>query len=365
MAHTKIVVLTVLAGIAILVLVAVLVIPRHADHVDFPSPKTWWVKRISPDLYTAGRLTERQIKYASEAGFGTIVSLFTHEDNYSIGDDRVLNTTDSRYVAERLGGIAFHVILLPGDEMARLETVQKFAAVMAWARKPILLHCFTAQSASLISLSYLSQTVGFGSREIYTRGALLGYTFAAKDHYRSLIEAVTGEQPLAHPPTPDVTLPLWNTHYWLIKSVYKNWYMAGQIQMNQAGNLSSLGIDTIVNCRQPAFSGILPVLRASQEEVELLNVKDNTGTYVGRGRQSTERLLATRIDPVKPNEYVAPDSTVNYERKNVLEYGDDIGYNAAAEKDDIIRHKLFYCQTPPDISEHGELEITIQIIWTQ
>ena len=338
------------------VLAALTILPSGAvDPGDFPSPKTWWAKRISSDLYTAGRLTERQIKYTADAGFGTIVSLFTLNDNYMIGDDRVLSTNASRDVAERLGGLGYYVVLAPGEEMATVTTVNTFAALMSLAAKPVILHCVTAQSASLIALNFLSQTTGLSSRDIYSRGALLGYNFAAKPKYRRLIEAITGEPPMANPPTPDATIPAWNKKYWLIKPVYKNWYLTGQIQSNQAGNLSSMGVDGIVNCRQRAISGRREVRWPSQEEVVLLNVKDNTGTYEGTGRQSTERLLVTRIDPTKPNEYISPESTVNYQRENSLEYGDDVGYNAGQEKRDMESKTLTYHQTPPDNSKHGEL----------
>ena len=93
----------------------------------------------------------------------------------------------------------------------------------------------------------------------------------------------------------------------------------------------------------------------SQEEVTLLNVEDNTGTYVGTGRQSTERLLATRIDPVRRNEYISPHSTVNYERENSLEYGDHVGYDAALEKRDMESNNLIYHQTPPHNFKQGAL----------
>ena len=341
----------------LLCMIAALVIPqcRSVSNGDFPSPKTWWAKKISPQLYTAGRLTERQIKYTAEAGFGTIVSLFTFNDNYTIGEERVLSTRASRCVAEQLCGVGYHVVLLPDEPMARLETVNRFSTIMSYAVKPVLLHCVTAHSASFIALNYLSQVIGLNSREIYNRGSLLGYNFAVQPEYRSLIEAITGDRPLAHPPTPDVTLPDWNTKYWLMKPVYKNWYIAGQIQTNQAGNLSSLGIDVIINCRQRATSGKRRVRRPSQEEVVLLNIEDNTGTYVGTGRQSKERLLATRIDPTKPNMYIAPNSTVNYQHQNGLEYGDDIGYNARPEKRHMRRESLAYHQTPPHNSNYGEL----------
>ena len=341
----------------LLCMLAILVIPqcRSVSNGGFPSPKTWWAKKISPQLYTAGRLTERQIKYTAEAGFGTIVSLFTFNDNYTIGEDRVLSTRASRCVAEQLGGVGYHVVLLPDEPVTRLETVSRFAAIMSYAAKPVLFHCVSAHSASLIALSYLSEVIGINSREIYRRGSLLGYNYAAQPEYRSLIEAVTGDQPLAHPPTPDVTIPNWDRKYWLMKPVYKNWYVAGQIQTNQAGNLSSLGIDVVVNCRQSATSGKHHARRPSQEEVVLLNIKDNTGTYVGTGRQSRGRLLVTRIDPTKPNIYIAPDSTVNYQRENGLEYGDDIGYNAHLEKREMRRQSLAYHHTPPRNSRYGEL----------
>ena len=87
----------------------------------------------------------------------------------------------------------------------------------------------------------------------------------------------------------------------------------------------------------------------------LLNIRDNTGTYEGTGRQSTERLLVTRIDSTKPNKYISPESTVNYQRENSLEYGDDVGYNAGQEKRDMESKTMTCHQTPPDNSKHGEL----------
>ncbi|KAK2186377.1 hypothetical protein NP493_202g00004 [Ridgeia piscesae] len=292
-------------------------------HFDFPSPKTWWAKRISSDLYTAGRLTDRQIKYAADAGFGSIIALINFTDSYDIGPDRVLTTTASRDVAEKVTGITFELLTQTKPQVYTVETVDR---------------------ASMISLIYMSNTTGLSARDIYRRGALLGYHFAVKTKYVSLITSVTGVPLMADPPRPDVSLPDWNHGYWLIKPVYKNWYVAGQIQANYASNLASMGVGVVVNCRQHA---------TSQEEVALLNVEDNTGTYVGTGRQSTERLLATRIDPARRNEYISPHSTVNYEQENSLEYGDDIGYNATLEKHDMESKNLTYYQTPPRDQKHG------------
>ncbi|GFR67169.1 hypothetical protein ElyMa_000246500 [Elysia marginata] len=47
--------------------------------------KVWWAKEITPLLHVAGRLSERQIMYAGEAGFKSIISLFLYPDD-SPGD---------------------------------------------------------------------------------------------------------------------------------------------------------------------------------------------------------------------------------------------------------------------------------------
>ena len=238
----------------------------HVNDVDFPSPKTWWAKRISSDLYTAGRLTERQIKYAADAGFRTIVSLFTFNDNYMIGDDRMLNTTSSRDVAERLAGITFEVVVKSRAEVAKMETVRKFASIMSRAAKPVLLHCSTANRASFMALTYLGYTKQMNSLHIYNYGSRLGYDFASKAPFRYLISNVTGEPPLTNPPKPDVTIPAWNKKYWLMKPVYRNWYVAGQIQSNYVSHLASLGLNVIINCRQPTVSVRILMLYTLQAE---------------------------------------------------------------------------------------------------
>ena len=270
MLNPKIALLSVCVGIALLLLATVMLIPRSGP-TDFPSPKTWWAKRISSDLYTAGRLTERQIKYAAEAGFGSIISLLEFPTSYDIGADRVLNTTDSRYVAEALTGMKFDVLVKTKPEVARIETIRKFTEMMSRAPKPVLFHCVTAYTASFVALAYLGYTNTMTSLEIYNHGAQLGYDYSTKAVFRDLISNVTGEPPLRNPPKPDVTVPAWNKKYWLIKPVYRNWFMAGQIQTNYVKNVSAMGIDVIVNCRQPSISGRIPLLRTSQAGYNYIN----------------------------------------------------------------------------------------------
>ena len=94
----------------------------------------------------------------------------------------------------------------------------------------------------------------------------------------------------------------------------------------------------IVNSRKGVTSP--PDNTASQEEVTLLNIRDVTGTYTGSGRQSTQQLVTSRLDPSKPNRYISQTSTVNYESRNSLEFGDDIGYNETLERRKIVQTLL-------------------------
>ena len=103
------------------------------------------------------------------------------------------------------------------------------------------------------------------------------------------------------------------------------------------------GFDAIVNLRQGKTS---PGNVASQEEVTLLNIMDDTGTYTGAGRQSKTELEKNRIDPTKTNEYVSDRSDVNYISRNALEFGDDIGYNEEWEKKNVTATGIQYMHTP-------------------
>lgn len=223
---------------------------------NFPTPKTWWAKRISSDLYTAGRLTERQIKYAADVGFGTIISLVDFTDSYNMEADRVLSTTHSKDFVEKVVGMTYEVLVQSDAEVPTKAAVDRLTVLMAKVPKPVVLHCVAGLKSSVIALLYLHQTIGLSSREIYSRGAQLGYPFASKIKYVDLITAITGEPLMADPPMPDGTLHDWMHDYWLIKPVYKNWYITGQIQSNYVSDLASMGIDIVINCRQRATSQV-------------------------------------------------------------------------------------------------------------
>ena len=127
-----------------------------------------------------------------------------------------------------------------------------------------------------------------------------------------------------------------------MKHVSGNWYFAGQFHSTSLSVIREAGIKVILNVRTgfAVKSRLMPI-----EEVTLLNIKDGTGTYRQGGRQSKSRLLQTRIDPNKPNEYISKDSEVNYQSINPLEYGDNLGYSESLEKLDVMKNGMRYIHT--------------------
>ncbi len=316
------------------------------------SPKSWWSTRVTPDLYTAGRLTESQVKYASEAGFNSLVSLLTHLDSGTIGEERIPTTEEEQDIATRLSGMYFRTVIGEDEDLEYydLETIERLTAILNEAPKPVLFHCVSSYRSTFVALSYLAnQTVydpefepQVDSEEFYRLGASHSYHYDSVAE-RETVALITGEPVVENPPAPDVTVPEWYNAYWLLKPVIKNWYIAGQIRSNYVPEFSGV-FDTVVNARLQRTTP--PDDEPSQEEVTLLNIEDDTGTYEDGGRQSEERLLETRIDPSKPNEYVDPESDVNYASRNFLEFGDDIGYDEVSEQQTLGSAGVNYYSTP-------------------
>lgn len=92
---------------------------RHHPGLESPT-KAWWGKEITSDVYVAGRLSERQIKYAAEAGFKSIMSLFPYGDDegYNFGGEYLPTTREAERVAEMVG-LRYATALGPNYSLSR------------------------------------------------------------------------------------------------------------------------------------------------------------------------------------------------------------------------------------------------------
>ena len=119
----------------------------------------------------------------------------------------------------------------------------------------------------------------------------------------------------------------------MLKPVYDNWYITGQLQRNHLDLIYENGLrfPHIILTRHGETTDDTP----TKEEVTLLNIEDDTGTYIGDGRQTVDRLLKMRLNPSLPAAYVTWNSTTNYESSNHFEFGDDIGFNLTLMIDEV------------------------------
>lgn len=349
--------LSVFTWLLILVSLLSCVICKSTDtsSVKFPyrpkpglqSPKKlWWAKPLTEDLFVAGRLTDRQIKYAGEAGFKSIVSLFTYEDDElgDFGGEHVPATNEAKFIAEDLAGLQYVSLLGQMDDWASVEAVQKLSDVMPKLKRPVLLHCNRGYTITFVTMMYLANLTRndpefrpvVTSQLFYETASKMGLDFTM-DFTKETVAEITGEEVITNPPLPDAYPEEW-LDYWPAIPVYKNWFIAGQINKYHLSVLEATGFKSVINMRK----GVTTDGQPSQEIVTLLNINDKTGTYENGGRQLKKNLLKARINKYKPPYYLHHKSQENFETRNPDEFGDNIGYNEDLERQAVENTTLLY-----------------------
>lgn len=314
--------------------------------------KVWWAKEITPDFHVAGRLTERQIKYASEAGFRSILSLFMYEtDDYGSFGGEYLPTTAEAWATAHMAGLQYVALIGANDDWAGYDTLQKFSDVLPKLRRPILLHCDRGYTITFVTLMHMANQTRYNasfepkirSEEFYKITAAMGLDFT-HDDLREIVANITGEEVVDNPPKHDCQPEEW-LDFWLAHPVSKNWYVGGQIRKCDVKVLEVVGFKAVVNMRL----GLTHNDKPSQEPVSLLNVKDGTTTYGNEStppRQDLSILENNKINGHLSSDYISEKSKINYEIENPLEFGDDIGYNEQLEKEIVEKSTLKYYHIP-------------------
>ena len=190
--------------------------------------KLWWLKEVTPDLHIAGRLTPRQIKYASEGGVKSIVSLYTYNEASKAGDDELPATQDAKRIAKKAGLNFSTVLPLKGkDEWASVKTVKKLGDILGGVSQPTIVHSDRGYSAAFVTLMHLAHRTRndkdfkprITSERFYTVAAVMGYDFTASN-LKQIVAEVTGEPVVENPPKPNADIKDWY-EYWYAAPVYK------------------------------------------------------------------------------------------------------------------------------------------------
>lgn len=328
-----------------------IIAPRSIPGLN-SSKKLWWAKEITPDLHVAGGLTARQMKYAFDGGFKTIISLFAENSQGEFGGEKLVTAQEATSIA-RIAGLQFESILRDGDDWVSLNSVKKLSEAVSGLEKPILLYSRQPERIAFVTLMHLaalskkdkSLQPRVNSEKIYKMSVLMGMDFTQL-RTKTIIAEITGEPVVEDPPKPNATPSNW-LEYWLAHPVYKNWFTAGQIRRGDLKVLEDIGFKSVINMRQGTTLNNKP----SQETVNLINIKDSV-TYDENNkptRQLDTTLRKLVIGPSRENAYVCPTSTVNYEKCNEGEFGDNIGHNEGIERAFFKGSKLKYYHLPLDL----------------
>ena len=327
------------------------VVRRKQPGLNAPN-KLWWAKEVTPDYHIAGRLTERQIKYASEGGFRSILSLFIYEtdDVGDFGGEKLPNSAEA-WAVSHLAGLQYVALIGANDDWASVETIQKFAAVIDNLRKPVLMHCDRGYTITFVTLMYMANQTRYNSsfepkvysKDFYRITAAMGLDFTSDD-LKEIVANITGEEFVKDPPKSNCDPSEW-LDFWLAHPVSRNWYTAGQIRKCDIKVLEATGFKAIVNMRL----GVVTNKTYTQEPVNLLNIKDGTSTYGYKSvlpRQDLNTLEKNRINAHLSSDYISSHSRRNFEAENSLEFGDDIGYNEHLEEDVVKLSNMKYYHVP-------------------
>ncbi|XP_021362352.1 uncharacterized protein LOC110456117 isoform X1 [Mizuhopecten yessoensis] len=324
---------------------------RRAPGLRAPK-KLWWAKELTPDFHVAGRLSERQIKYAADGGFKSIVSLFHDDEPSQIGDEYLPTSAEAAEIAQ-LAGLDYRVVLESDNcDWASVVAVEKISAIIPTLKKPILLHCNRAYTIAFTTMMYLANaskhdqnfTPQVNTENIFKMAAVMGLDFTM-DFTLETVAKINSETIPENLPQPNVVPEEWYD-YWMAHPVYQNWFTAGQIRQSHLENIQMAGFIHVINMRMGVDdeNG-----NPSQEQVTLINVKDGTPTYGNKEtgpRQKPDTLKNIVIDSTKNNSFVTKNSDVNFESRNSGEFGDEIGYNEDRERQVLEKAGFRYYHMP-------------------
>lgn len=310
-------------------------ITRKSPGLNSPM-KLWWTKQVTEDYFVAGRLSRRQLQYASEGGFKSIISLFTYKNHKDccLGKEYLPSTIEMASHAKEVG-LQFRTVL---DESNGSSSVDlKLDQSLRNIPKPVLLFSDRGHSATYALFMFLLknsiETTDFSMDKAVAMSEVLGMDLSMKCTNQKLCK-VAGEN--LDFPKLNVLPKNW-LEYWPAIPVYKNWFVAGQILESHIPLIKKAGFKSVVNLR----AGTTHKGKPSQEKVNLLNIEDgrraDVDEYVG-ARQSL--LRQEMIDPNNSN------SSQHYASSNLEEFGDTMGYNEEMERSAFRKAGFPYYHLP-------------------
>ena len=307
------------------------------------------MKEVTSEIFVSGRLTSRQIKYASEAGFGSLVSLYSDYDDSASVENHLPGTEEIKQICE-VAKFPYTSLINIDEEWHSLDTVKKFGDSIENLQKPLLFFADNITKPTFVALlHFLKKTIEeddfeprFQVKDVFEKCAFFGLIpMPLEVQHQIEVLAHTMEDDCT-----DIDTDWWDwSRFWPGHYITKTWFIAGQIRKDDLDAIKLAGFKTVINMRL----GITNEGKPSQEQVTLLNTPDDIPTYTDdmkRLRQDPDIAEENRIDAEVGNVYISSESEVNYETENPDEFGDDIGYNEDEERAFFENTSIHYVHIP-------------------
>ncbi|CAH1783487.1 unnamed protein product, partial [Owenia fusiformis] len=246
----------------LVLLVSCVIISVDAAFQPNPQRKTWWAKQITDDFYITGRLSARQIKYAHEDGFKSILSVVNFTEPKTNGLEEFPTTADCQEIAKN-AGIRYEVVVPPsGNWKQDLEFVGQFTVLADSLPKPILVHCEITIAAMFALMNYFANkyrndtsfSPKVDAKSFFEIGSLHGMNFNDTE-MKETISMVTGEKIIGSVAVPGIPMGWEWSWNWQIKPVYKDIFIAGQIYSTSLSTLNNTGFKSLINNRRGVAFG--------------------------------------------------------------------------------------------------------------
>lgn len=198
---------------------------------QFPPPEVPWVRRVTPDVFAAGRPNREQITKIAKTGFASLVSFFSLPEtsvwNNMTGD--FVSTDDYAAIGKTLG-LATRVWNF--TSWTDPKSFEAFAKSMDALPKPVLVHCHVGYAATAFATLYAIRTGGVPANEFYSRTLRQGWEYQTNPSLNALWASVAGASQV-----PDtIKGPMLNLRlksgtgyrvYYHTKRISDDWYVSG------------------------------------------------------------------------------------------------------------------------------------------
>jgi len=210
-------------------------------------------KRNNPStqLYTGGRIQEREIEYLYTAGYKSIISIsnFTTNDTNYKNIDGSWPSSDYEKSISNLLGLSMEYF----ESDFTIDSLNYLSDLIEKIQKPVYIHCHVGYSATLFTQLYLYKTGIIGSDSFIASSLALGYDYQSDSNAVAFINEITGLNLTLQNEIIESNLiggeSGYRNYYWLHRIGNDIWYNSGQILDTHVNSIASIGIKTVISFR--------------------------------------------------------------------------------------------------------------------